>query len=45
MDVLLKRNQGCRAAMVDNFVMDIKDYATSISGCASPVGIIMFGVS
>ncbi|XP_061953779.1 F-box/LRR-repeat protein At5g63520-like [Populus nigra] len=40
---LFQPRKGCRAAMVDNFVMDIKDYATSISGCASPVGIIMFG--
>ncbi|KAL3571290.1 hypothetical protein D5086_028539 [Populus alba] len=40
---LFQPRKGCRAEMVDNFVMDIKDYATSISGCASPVGIIMFG--
>ncbi|XP_052303589.1 F-box/LRR-repeat protein At5g63520 isoform X2 [Populus trichocarpa] len=40
---LFQPRKGCRATMVDNFVMDIKDYATSISGCASPVGIIMFG--
>ncbi|KAG2678505.1 hypothetical protein I3843_11G005400 [Carya illinoinensis] len=29
--------------MVDKFVMDIKDYTASVSGCTSPVGIIMFG--
>ncbi|XP_040989948.1 F-box/LRR-repeat protein At5g63520-like isoform X2 [Juglans microcarpa x Juglans regia] len=32
-----------RVAMVDQFVTDIKDYTASVSGCASPVGIIMFG--
>lgn len=32
-------------SMVDKFVMDIKDYTASVSGCMSPVGIIMFGVS
>lgn len=31
--------------MIDQFVMDIQNYTTSVSGCASPVGIIMFGVS
>ncbi|KAL3748006.1 hypothetical protein ACJRO7_009260 [Eucalyptus globulus] len=30
-------------AMVDKFIMDIREYSTSISGCASPVGLIMFG--
>ncbi|XP_052295766.1 F-box/LRR-repeat protein At5g63520 isoform X4 [Citrus sinensis] len=29
--------------MIDQFVMDIQNYTTSVSGCASPVGIIMFG--
>ncbi|KAM3752048.1 hypothetical protein ACB098_04G159000 [Castanea mollissima] len=27
------------------FVKDIKDYTASVSGCTSPVGIIIFGVS
>ncbi|KAK9108515.1 hypothetical protein Syun_024526 [Stephania yunnanensis] len=27
---------------IDKFVTDIKDFATSVSGCSSPVGIIMF---
>lgn len=31
--------------MIDQFVMDIRNYTTSFSKCASPVGIIMFGVS
>ncbi|XP_030458346.2 F-box/LRR-repeat protein At5g63520 isoform X1 [Syzygium oleosum] len=30
-------------AMVDKFIMDIREYSTSISGCAAPVGLIMFG--
>ncbi|XP_048136768.1 F-box/LRR-repeat protein At5g63520 isoform X2 [Rhodamnia argentea] len=30
-------------AMVDKFIMDIREYSTSISGCASPVGLILFG--
>ncbi|KAH7866807.1 hypothetical protein Vadar_025261 [Vaccinium darrowii] len=29
--------------LVDEFVMDIKEYTTSFSGCMSPAGIIMFG--
>ncbi|EEF51761.1 conserved hypothetical protein [Ricinus communis] len=28
--------------MIDIFVMDIRNYTTSASGCTSPVGIIMF---
>ncbi|XP_052181795.1 F-box/LRR-repeat protein At5g63520 isoform X2 [Diospyros lotus] len=32
-----------RVPLVDKFVMDIKEYTTSISGCTPPVGIIMFG--
>ena len=31
--------------MVDKFVMDIMHYTASVSGCTSPTGIIMFGVS
>ncbi|GAV66541.1 F-box domain-containing protein/FIST_C domain-containing protein [Cephalotus follicularis] len=29
--------------LVDNFVMDIRNYTMSVSGSTSPVGIIMFG--
>jgi len=32
-------------AMIDNFVMDIKNYSASVSGSTSPALIIMFGVS
>lgn len=31
--------------MVDKFVMDIRNYAASVSGCKSPASIMMFGVS
>ncbi|KAA8542099.1 hypothetical protein F0562_023251 [Nyssa sinensis] len=31
-----------RVAMVDNFVMDIREYTASVSGCTSPAGIILF---
>ncbi|GMP34168.1 hypothetical protein CsSME_00007153 [Camellia sinensis var. sinensis] len=31
--------------MVDQFVMDIREYTASVSGCTSPAGIIMFGGS
>ncbi|KAM3704243.1 hypothetical protein ACJW31_04G161500 [Castanea mollissima] len=37
---LLKEPQ---VAMTDKFVKDIKKYTASVSGCTSPVGIIMFG--
>ncbi|KAF5476531.1 hypothetical protein F2P56_003278 [Juglans regia] len=40
---LLRSVKEPRVAMVDKFVMDIKDYTASVSGCTSPVGIIMFG--
>ncbi|XP_024024178.1 F-box/LRR-repeat protein At5g63520 isoform X2 [Morus notabilis] len=32
-----------RDALVEKFVMDIRDYTDSVSGCKSPVGIILFG--
>ncbi|XP_075660468.1 F-box/LRR-repeat protein At5g63520-like isoform X1 [Castanea sativa] len=32
-----------QVAMTDKFVKDIKKYTASVSGCTSPVGIIMFG--
>ena len=31
--------------MVDNFVTDIREFSTSVSGCKSPAAIIMFSVS
>ncbi|KAF5460078.1 hypothetical protein F2P56_019975 [Juglans regia] len=40
---LLRSVKEPRVAMVDQFVTDIKDYTASVSGCAAPVGIIMFG--
>ncbi|KAF5732229.1 hypothetical protein HS088_TW18G00920 [Tripterygium wilfordii] len=40
---LLRPRKAPQAAMIDNFVVDIRNYTTSISGCATPVGIIMFG--
>ncbi|KAK1567825.1 hypothetical protein Q3G72_017191 [Acer saccharum] len=30
-------------SMIDQFVMDIRNYTISVSGCTSPIGIIMFG--
>lgn len=33
------------AVMIDKFVIDIREYSTSISGCRSPAAIIMFSVS
>ncbi|OMO84147.1 hypothetical protein CCACVL1_10976 [Corchorus capsularis] len=30
-------------AMIDNFLMDIKNYTASVSGCVAPAGIIVFG--
>lgn len=32
------------ASDIDKFVTDIKDYTASVSGCTTPVGIIMFAV-
>ncbi|KAJ4974526.1 hypothetical protein NE237_007700 [Protea cynaroides] len=29
-------------SLIDKFVLDIKDYATSVSGCTSPAAILMF---
>lgn len=37
--------QGNQMAMVDKFVIDIMNYTASVSGCTSPTGIIMIGVS
>ncbi|XP_043707532.1 F-box/LRR-repeat protein At5g63520 isoform X2 [Telopea speciosissima] len=30
-------------SLIDKFVMDIKDYVASVSGCTSPAAILMFG--
>ncbi|KAJ6977788.1 hypothetical protein NC653_029628 [Populus alba x Populus x berolinensis] len=40
---LLQPRKVHRLALVDDFVMNIRHYATSVSGWASPVGIILFG--
>ncbi|CAK7351491.1 unnamed protein product [Dovyalis caffra] len=40
---LLRPRKAQGVAMVDNFVMDIRNYAASVSGSTSPVLIIMFG--
>ncbi|KAK3183160.1 hypothetical protein Dsin_030446 [Dipteronia sinensis] len=32
-----------QVSMIDQFVMDIRNYTISVSGCTSPIGIIMFG--
>ncbi|KAF8029844.1 hypothetical protein BT93_E2306 [Corymbia citriodora subsp. variegata] len=29
--------------MVDKFIMDITEYSVAVSGCSTPVGVIMFG--
>ncbi|PON77262.1 F-box domain containing protein [Parasponia andersonii] len=38
-------HQEPRRALLDNFVTDIREYTASVSGCKSPVGIVLFGVS
>ncbi|KAK9995354.1 hypothetical protein SO802_020040 [Lithocarpus litseifolius] len=40
---LLRTEKETQVAMTDKFMKDIKDYTASVSGCTSPVGIIMFG--
>ncbi|KAI9384717.1 hypothetical protein POPTR_012G100500v4 [Populus trichocarpa] len=40
---LLQPRKVHRPALVDYFVMNIRDYAASVSGWASPAGIILFG--
>ncbi|KAJ0111308.1 hypothetical protein Patl1_01241 [Pistacia atlantica] len=40
---LLQQKRASQVAMIDQFVMDIRNYTISVSDCASPVGIIMFG--
>ncbi|XP_021909006.1 F-box/LRR-repeat protein At5g63520-like isoform X2 [Carica papaya] len=40
---LLRPKGECQGAMVDKFVMDIREYATTVSGTKDPAGIILFG--
>ncbi|GMP34167.1 hypothetical protein CsSME_00007153 [Camellia sinensis var. sinensis] len=42
---LLQSIECPQVLMVDQFVMDIREYTASVSGCTSPAGIIMFGGS
>ncbi|EXB25253.1 F-box/LRR-repeat protein [Morus notabilis] len=42
---LLRSTKELRDALVEKFVMDIRDYTDSVSGCKSPVGIILFGMA
>ncbi|MFS7910054.1 hypothetical protein Hanom_Chr02g00101781 [Helianthus anomalus] len=42
---LLKQIQEPETVMIDEFVTDIRELSTSVSGCDSPVAIIMFVVS
>lgn len=39
---LLKQIAEPQVVMIDKFIMDIREYSTSISGCRSPAAIIMF---
>ncbi|KAI3684421.1 hypothetical protein L6452_33645 [Arctium lappa] len=40
---LLKQIAEPQVVMIDKFMMDIREYSTSTSGCRSPAAIIMFG--
>ncbi|XP_008239495.1 PREDICTED: F-box/LRR-repeat protein At5g63520 [Prunus mume] len=40
---LLRSTKEPREVLLDKFIMDIKDYTASVSGCTFPVGIMMFG--
>ncbi|KAF3436912.1 hypothetical protein FNV43_RR19665 [Rhamnella rubrinervis] len=40
---LLRPKNEPQEAMVDKFVMDIRNYTASVSGCMSPASIMMFG--
>ncbi|KAL5543881.1 hypothetical protein UlMin_007665 [Ulmus minor] len=42
---LLRSTKEPRKSLVDNFVLDINDFAVSASGSASPLGIILFGMA
>ncbi|KAI3806969.1 hypothetical protein L1987_22889 [Smallanthus sonchifolius] len=39
---LLKQIDEPQIVMIDKFVMDIREFSTSVSGCKSPTAIIMF---
>ncbi|XWS60248.1 hypothetical protein CRYUN_Cryun07bG0019800 [Craigia yunnanensis] len=40
---LLQQTKAPQGSMIDEFVMDIKSYTSSVSGCTSPLAIIMIG--
>ncbi|XVE56556.1 hypothetical protein DITRI_Ditri04bG0020500 [Diplodiscus trichospermus] len=40
---LLQQRKAPQGSMIDKFVMDIKSYTSSVSGCTSPLAIIMIG--
>ncbi|XWS60247.1 hypothetical protein CRYUN_Cryun07bG0019700 [Craigia yunnanensis] len=40
---LLRPKREQRVTMIDKFMMDIRDYTASVSGCIAPAGIILFG--
>ncbi|XP_021286593.1 F-box/LRR-repeat protein At5g63520-like isoform X1 [Herrania umbratica] len=40
---LLRPKREPRFTMIDKFMMDIRDYTASVSGCIAPAGIILFG--
>ncbi|KAJ0613828.1 hypothetical protein HanRHA438_Chr02g0050991 [Helianthus annuus] len=40
---LLNQIQEPEALMIDEFVTDIREFSTSVSGCNSPAAIIVFG--
>ncbi|KAK6261960.1 hypothetical protein QUC31_007776 [Theobroma cacao] len=40
---LLQQKKTPQGSMIDKFVMDIKSYTSSMSGCTSPLAIIMIG--
>ncbi|XVF08678.1 hypothetical protein REPUB_Repub07fG0023800 [Reevesia pubescens] len=41
---LLRQQKTPQGSMIDKFVMDIKSYTSSVSGCTSPLAIIMIGM-
>ncbi|KAL5792522.1 hypothetical protein ACOSP7_001116 [Xanthoceras sorbifolium] len=42
-DAISMRPRGPKVEMIDQFLMDIKEYTSSVSDCTSPEAIIMFG--
>ncbi|CAK7336744.1 unnamed protein product [Dovyalis caffra] len=40
---LVRPRKAHRVAIIDHFVMNIRDYASSVSGSTSPLAIMMFG--